>query len=117
MIWPLGIISRALTSSDDNEIKNCIQTLQRTHAGTGFMHESFKRITLKLYPEMVLHGQITIFGELHMETFISKPALLNQVEKTFIFRQSKTILSLFIPRLKVIILHIYKSKRLWEILK
>ena len=43
MIWPLGITMRALTSTSDVEIKKCLQMLVATHAGTGFMHESFHK--------------------------------------------------------------------------
>ncbi len=34
---------RALTSPDQQEIGACLATLKRTHAGTGFMHESFNK--------------------------------------------------------------------------
>ena len=30
-----------LTSSDENEIKECLEMISKTHAGTNFMHESF----------------------------------------------------------------------------
>ena len=43
MIWPLSIIMRGLTSTDDKEIKWCLDTLQKCHGGTGFMHESFHK--------------------------------------------------------------------------
>src|SRR5579859_6965995 len=32
MIWPLSIIMRGLTSTDDKEIKFCLETLRQTHA-------------------------------------------------------------------------------------
>ena len=32
---------RALTSQDTDEIVACIKQLKATHAGTGFMHETF----------------------------------------------------------------------------
>ncbi len=38
MIWTLSIIIRGLTSSNDPEIKKCIEMLRTTHAGTGFMY-------------------------------------------------------------------------------
>jgi len=41
-IWPMSIIARGLTSDDRREIDACLAMLKRTHAGTGFMHESFK---------------------------------------------------------------------------
>ena len=40
-IWPLGLIMQALTTDDDEEIFYCLKTLKNTHAGTGFIHESF----------------------------------------------------------------------------
>ena len=41
MAWPMSIIMKALTSTDDTEIKECVEMLMNTDAGTGFMHESF----------------------------------------------------------------------------
>ena len=43
MIWPMSIIMRAMTSSDDQEIAWCIKTLRNTDADTGFMHETFHK--------------------------------------------------------------------------
>ncbi len=40
-VWPLGIIGRALTSTDDLEIENSITTLAETDSETGLIHESF----------------------------------------------------------------------------
>lgn len=34
-VWPMSIIMRALTSDDDEEILDCLDTLKRTTAGTG----------------------------------------------------------------------------------
>ena len=39
-IWPLFTIMRGLTSSDENEIKECLNLLGKTAEKTGFMHES-----------------------------------------------------------------------------
>jgi uncharacterized protein len=43
MIWHLSVIMRGLTSINENEIRECIKILKHTHAGTGFMHESFDK--------------------------------------------------------------------------
>jgi meiotically up-regulated gene 157 (Mug157) protein len=43
MILPQGIIARCLTSTNDQEIRACLDTLRKTHAGTGFIHESFHK--------------------------------------------------------------------------
>ncbi len=42
-IWPMSIIIRALTSNNPTEITTCLKWLKTTHAGTGFMHESFNK--------------------------------------------------------------------------
>lgn len=46
-IWPMSIIMRALTSNDDNEISQCLQTLKESTADTNFMHESVEEINVK----------------------------------------------------------------------
>lgn len=40
-IWHIGLIMQILTSTDPAEKRECLETLARTHAGTGFMHEGF----------------------------------------------------------------------------
>ncbi|RCH55295.1 metal-independent alpha-mannosidase [Mucilaginibacter hurinus] len=76
MIWPMSIIMRALTSNDDQEIKQCIQLLKTTHAGTGFMHESFHKNDVKKFTRSWFAWTNTLFGELLWETYLSKPQLL-----------------------------------------
>lgn len=39
-VWPIGIAMQALTSTDPAEIRDCLLQLTRSHAGTGYMHES-----------------------------------------------------------------------------
>ena len=40
-IWPISLIMQIMTSNDDNEIKNLLEILKKTHANTFYMHESF----------------------------------------------------------------------------
>lgn len=40
-IWHIALTMQILTSSDKDEIGQCLEMLSRTHAGTNFMHESF----------------------------------------------------------------------------
>jgi meiotically up-regulated gene 157 (Mug157) protein len=40
-VWPLGIIGRALTSTDLGEVMTAITTLAETDSETGLIHESF----------------------------------------------------------------------------
>lgn len=64
MIWPLGIITRALTSRDPKEISDCLAELKATHAGTGFMHESFSRDDASRFTRKWFAWANTLFGEL-----------------------------------------------------
>jgi meiotically up-regulated gene 157 (Mug157) protein len=68
MIWPLGIITRALTSRDPQEISACLAELKATHAGTGFMHESFSRNDASQFTRKWFAWANTLFGELVLKT-------------------------------------------------
>ncbi|MCS3800842.1 glycoside hydrolase family 125 protein [Niastella sp. OAS944] len=72
MIWPMSIIMRGLTSTSDEEIKSCIQLLQKTHAGTGFMHESFHKDDPKKFSRSWFAWANTLFGELLWKTYKEK---------------------------------------------
>jgi meiotically up-regulated gene 157 (Mug157) protein len=76
MIWPLSIIMRGLTSNSDAEIKNCIEILRKTHAGTGFMHESFHKDDPKKFSRKWFAWANTLFGEFLWKTYKTKPHLL-----------------------------------------
>lgn len=76
MIWPLGIITRALTSSDQQEIGACLATLKRTHAGTGFMHESFNKDDASKFTRSWFAWANTLFGELILHVHARYPGLL-----------------------------------------
>jgi uncharacterized protein len=77
MIWPLGLIVEALTSTDDHEIRRCLKTLQNTHAGTGFMHESFDENNPNKYTRKWFAWANTIFGELILKVYKDNPKLLS----------------------------------------
>jgi hypothetical protein len=77
MIWPLGVITQALTTTDDREISQCLDILRRTHAGTGFMHEAFNKDDPKKFTRSWFAWANTIFGELVWKTFQERPGLLN----------------------------------------
>jgi len=79
MIWPLGIIMRALTSRDDREILSCVKMLKTTHAGTGFMHESFDRNDSLKFTRSWFAWANTLFGELVLKIHSERPQLLRRV--------------------------------------
>jgi meiotically up-regulated gene 157 (Mug157) protein len=66
MIWPMSIIMRALTSTDDTEIRQCLRWLRNTTAGTGFMHESFEKDDPGKFTRAWFAWANTLFGELTM---------------------------------------------------
>ncbi|MBC6609612.1 glycoside hydrolase family 125 protein [Hymenobacter sp. BT507] len=76
MIWPIGLVTQGLTSTSDAEIKQCIQTLKSTHAGTGFMHESFNKDNPEKFSRSWFAWANTIFGEFLWKTYKEKPQLL-----------------------------------------
>ena len=72
MIWPLGYIMRAMTSKDDDEIKYCLDMIKKTHAGTGFIHESFNCNNPEQYTRSWFAWANTIFGELILKLVAEK---------------------------------------------
>jgi meiotically up-regulated gene 157 (Mug157) protein len=76
MIWPISIAVRGLTSTDDAEIRTCVQTLKATHAGTGYMHESFHKDDPSHYTRAWFAWANTLFGEFLWKVYQERPALL-----------------------------------------
>ena len=66
-IWPMSIMMKAFTATDDAEIKWCIETLLRTDAGTGFIHESFHKDDASDFTRPWFAWQNTLFGELILD--------------------------------------------------
>ncbi|MEO6542090.1 MAG: glycoside hydrolase family 125 protein [Ferruginibacter sp.] len=75
-IWPMSIIMRGLTSTNDKEIKNCLDMLQKTHGGTGFMHESFHKDDATKYTRKWFAWANTLFGEFVWKVYKERPHLL-----------------------------------------
>ena len=80
MIWPMSIMMRAFTATDDEEIRDCICQLITTDAGTGFMHESFSRHDAADFTRAWFAWQNTLFGELILKLVNDgKTDLLNSI--------------------------------------
>lgn len=77
MIWPMSIIVRGLTSTDEAEMKKCLDLLQKTHAGTGFMHESFHKDDATKFTRKWFAWANSMFGEFVWKMYRRKPHLLN----------------------------------------
>ncbi|MDE3150225.1 MAG: glycoside hydrolase family 125 protein, partial [Acidobacteriota bacterium] len=75
-VWPMGIVYRALTTTDDAEIRQCLRWLLDTTAGAGFMHESFDKDNAAKFTRPWFAWANTLFGELVVKLAAEKPALL-----------------------------------------
>lgn len=82
MIWPMALIAQAMTSNDEAEIRQCLRWLKTTHAGTGFMHESFEKDDPSNYTRAWFAWANTLFGELIMKLSEERPNLLKAVSDT-----------------------------------
>ncbi|MBN2485987.1 MAG: glycoside hydrolase family 125 protein [Bacteroidales bacterium] len=81
MVWPMSIMMKAFTSTDDKEIKFCIKMLMDTDAGTGFMHESFHKDDPANFTREWFAWQNSLFGELILKLVDDgKLDLLNSIE-------------------------------------
>jgi hypothetical protein len=75
-VWPMSIMLRALTSTDDAEIRQCLRWLRDTTAGTGLMHESFQCDDPKNFTRAWFAWANTLFGELILKVARERPGLL-----------------------------------------
>lgn len=78
MIWPMALIAQALTSNDEVEIGQCLRWLKTTHAGTGFMHESFDKDNAAKFTRAWFAWANTLFGELIVKLSTERPHLLKR---------------------------------------
>ncbi|MBD5228911.1 MAG: glycoside hydrolase family 125 protein [Bacteroidales bacterium] len=80
MVWPMSIMMKAFTSTDDAEIADCLRMLLATDAGTGFIHESFNKNDAADFTRPWFAWQNTLFGELIVKLYNEgKLDLLNSI--------------------------------------
>ncbi len=75
----MSIILRALTTHDEREQLQCLRWLKSTHAGTGFMHESFNKNDPKKFTRAWFAWANTLFGELILTLAKGSPGVLAQI--------------------------------------
>jgi len=75
-IWPMSIIMRAMTSNNDAEVRQCLQWLKASNAGTGFMHESFYKDDATKFTRKWFAWANTLFGELLLKVGRERPSLI-----------------------------------------
>ena len=76
MTWPMSIIVRAMTSSDEAEIKTCLEMLVTNTAGTGLMHESFNVNDGNDFTRSWFAWANGLFGELVLQLVHTHPTLV-----------------------------------------
>ena len=76
MIWPMSIMTRAMTADNDTEIRQCLRWLKATHAATGFMHESFWKDDPARFSRAWFAWANGLFGDLILDLARRRPALL-----------------------------------------
>ena len=54
----MALISQAMTSTDDQEIKWCLVLIVRSSTGTGLMHEAFDVDDLNMYTRCSIAAQL-----------------------------------------------------------
>ncbi|TCC88762.1 glycoside hydrolase family 125 protein [Pedobacter frigiditerrae] len=76
-IWPMSIIIRGMTSDKEDEIIDSLKMLKATHAGTGFMHESFYKDNANSFTRKWFAWANTLFGEFIIKIAEERPHLLS----------------------------------------
>jgi meiotically up-regulated gene 157 (Mug157) protein len=75
-IWPMSLIMRGLTTSNEEEMAYCLKTLRNTDANTGFMHESFWKDDPSRFTRKWFAWANTLFGEFILTIDREHPELL-----------------------------------------
>jgi len=75
-IWPMSLIVRALSATDDATIRACLRTLRDTDAGTGFIHEAFDQDDPAKFTRHWFAWANGLFGELIVTLAHTRPHLL-----------------------------------------
>jgi hypothetical protein len=76
MAWPMSLTIRALTSSDEGEIAACLDTILRSTAGTGLVHESFDVNDVNHYTRPWFAWANGLYAELLLQLVHAHPTLV-----------------------------------------
>jgi meiotically up-regulated gene 157 (Mug157) protein len=77
-VWPMSFITRAITSTDDQEIWQCLRWIKATHAGTGFIHETFNKDNPAQFSRPWFAWANSYFGELMLKLNKEHPEVLKR---------------------------------------
>jgi uncharacterized protein len=77
-IWPMSIMFRAFTATNEAEKLQCLRWLRNTTAGTNFIHETFQKDDATKYTRPWFAWANGLFGELILHLAKTSPELLKQ---------------------------------------
>lgn len=77
-IWPMSLIIRGLTATEEGEWAYCLKTLRNTDANTGFMHESFRKDNPFRFTRKWFAWANTLFGAFILKLEREQPGLLEK---------------------------------------
>ena len=75
-IWPISLIIQASTSTNNEEILNCLRLLIKSSAGTGLLHESFSVDNASDYTRPWFAWCNSLFAGLIVRLVQERPELL-----------------------------------------
>lgn len=76
MVWPMAIMTRAMTSEREEEIEQALSMLIRCADSTGMMHESFNVSDSTIYTRDWFAWANGMFGELILQLVHTHPHLV-----------------------------------------
>lgn len=80
MVWPMSLMMKAFTSTDDKEIAECVKAVVDTDNEMGFIHESFHKDDPSNFTREWFAWQNTLFGGLILKLVNEgKVDLLNSI--------------------------------------
>jgi len=93
-IWPMALIVQAITSIDDNEIVECLNTIKNSALtgeknkpgqGYGFIHESFWKDNVSQFTRPWFAWANSLFGHLILTLAKERPHLIFDPQNYYIF--------------------------------
>ncbi|WP_380788548.1 glycoside hydrolase family 125 protein [Sphingomonas sp. R86521] len=75
-VWPMSLIIRALSASDDATIRACLRMIRDTDADTGFIHEAVDQDDPAKFTRSWFAWANGLFGELIVHLAATRPSLL-----------------------------------------
>ncbi|WP_448662949.1 glycoside hydrolase family 125 protein [Sphingomonas sp. CJ20] len=77
-VWPMSLVMRALSSSDDATIRQCLRMVRDSDGGTGFIHEAVDHDDPAKFTRDWFAWANGLFGELIVHLADTRPRILSE---------------------------------------